>query len=248
MRMWPFSSLLSACLALQVGCPAAQAGPPYLTDDPVPTDYRQFEIYGFTDGIQNRGGTTADAGVDFNYGGGPDLQLTAVLPLTFEHPRGENSSMGLGNIQLAAKLRLRHQRESGWNVAVFPRLFLPSGTPRVGERHAYVQLPLWVGRDWGQWSTFGGGGCEINRAGNSRDSCFAGWVLARRVLPALQAGVELFHQTADAVGALDKTVFGTGVRCDLNPRAHLLAYVSRGIHNAESEHRYSWYAAVLFTF
>lgn len=248
--VWAESVLYTplACLATLMWSMAALAGPPYLTDDPVPTDYRKFEIYGFADGTGNSGGTATDLGVDFNYGGAPDLQLTAVLPIVVERPRGETSSTGLGNVQLAAKYRFLHQRESGWDVAIFPRLFLPSGSPRVGERHAYVQLPLWVGRDWGKWSTFGGGGLEINHAGNSRDSGFAGWVLAHQILPTLQAGVEIFHRTADAVGALDTTVLGVGVRYDLNRRAHLLAYTSRGIHNAESEHRYSWYAAMLFTF
>ena len=244
----PILYLLPACLAPQLWPAPALAGPPYLTDDPVPTDYRQFEIYGFADGTGNSGGTATDLGVDFNYGGRPDLQLTAVLPIAFEHPRGEISSVGLGNIQLAAKYRFLHQRESGWDVAFFPRVFLPSGSPRVGERHAYLQLPLWLGRDRGKWSTFGGGGCEFNQAGNSRNSCFAGWVLARQVLPSLQLGVEMFHQTADATDALDKTVFGAGVRCDVSQHAHLLAYASRGIQNAESGHRYSWFAAMLFNF
>ena len=248
--VWVNSSvcLLSGCLALQLWSAKARAGPPYLTDDPEPPDYRQFEIYGFTDGIHNSGGTSADLGIDFNYGGAPDLQLTAVLPVAVEHPRGESSSTGLGNVQLAAKYRFLHQREFGWDVAIFPRLFLPSGSPRVGERHAYMQLPLWAGRDWGKWSTFGGGGLEINHAGNSRDSWFAGWVLARQVLPVLQTGVEIFHRTADSLDALDTTVLGAGVRYDLNRRAHLLAYASRGIQNAQTEHLYSWYAAALFTF
>ena len=239
--------LLTACLVMQLWATASQAGPPYLTDDPEPTDYRHYEIYAFTDGVHNRDGTAGDVGIDFNYGGGPDLQLTAVLPIEFDRSRAGGSPAALGNIQFAAKYRFRHQRDSGWDVALFPRVFLPSASSSVGERHAYLQLPLWFGRDFGHWSTFGGGGCEFNQAGNSRNSCFAGWVLTRQVLPTLQVGAEIFHQSADAIDQLDKTVLGAGVRRDLGEHAHLLAYASRGIQNRESGHQYAWYAAVLFT-
>ena len=56
------------------------AGPPYLTDDPEPTDYQHFEIYTFTEGTATRDGTSGEGGIDFNYGGAPNLQLTATVP------------------------------------------------------------------------------------------------------------------------------------------------------------------------
>jgi hypothetical protein len=109
-------------------------------------------------------------------------------------------------------------------------------------------LPLWVEKDWASWSTFGGGGCVLNNAGSSRNYCFAGWVLAKRVLPALQLGVELYHQSADSIAARAKTIAGTGAIYDVSKRLHLLAYASGGLQNAASEHQYSWYAAVLWTY
>jgi outer membrane putative beta-barrel porin/alpha-amylase len=224
------------------------AGPPYFTDDPVPTDERHFEIYAFADGLRNSGGTSSDLGIDFNYGGARDLQLTAVFPVNNEHPRGAGSTTGLGNIELAAKYRFLHQQDGGWEVAVFPRVFLASASSNVGEQHTAVQLPIWFGRDWAQWSTFGGGGCVLNHGGGARDYCFAGWVLAKQVLPALQLGAELYYQSADAADARDKSFAGAGVRYDLNDHLHLLAYASGGLQNAPSEHQYSWYAAVLFTY
>jgi hypothetical protein len=74
------------------------AGPAYFTDDPVPPDERHFEIYAFADGLRNSGGTSSDLGIDFNYGGARDLQLTAVFPVSNERPRGARSATGLGNI------------------------------------------------------------------------------------------------------------------------------------------------------
>src|SRR5580658_7685037 len=102
---------------------SALAGPPYVSDDPEPTDYRHFEIYFFDGGTTTRFGTGSAAGIDFNYGAAPDLQLTAVLPAGFDRPLRGPSAVGLGNIQLAAKYRLLHQRENGLDLAVFPRVF-----------------------------------------------------------------------------------------------------------------------------
>jgi hypothetical protein len=226
----------------------AWAGPPYFTDDPVPTDERHYEIYAYADGLHNSSGTSADAGLDFNYGGARDLQLTAVFPVSREQPRAAGSTTGFGNVELAAKYRFLHQQDAGWDVAVFPRVFLPSASSGVGEQHASYQLPLWLGRDSGAWSTFGGGGCVLNHGGNLRNYCFAGWVLARQLSERLQLGAELYHQSADSTDSRTTTLGGVGLRYDSGEHLHLLAYGSGGLQNAASQHQYSWYAALLFTY
>src|ERR1044072_5471667 len=96
----------------------AWAGPPYVTDDPEPTENGHFEIYAFTGGTAARGDVGGASGIDFNYGGAPDLQLTAVLPLEYDVPSGAPSVTGVGNIELAAKYRFLHQDDFGWDVAV----------------------------------------------------------------------------------------------------------------------------------
>ncbi len=156
-----------------------------------------------------------------------------MVPISYEQPRGGRSSAGLGNIELAAKYRFVHQRD-GWDVAVFPRMVLASASSNVGEHHGSFQLPFWVGRDADPWSTFGGGGCVLNRGGTARNYCFAGWVLARQLLPSLQVGGEIYYQSADSAAARDKTLAGAGIHYDLSERLHLLAYASAGLKNADS--------------
>jgi len=226
----------------------AWAGPPYVSDDPEPTDYGHFEIYAFSNGTATRHGTSGEAGIDFNYGAAPDLQLTAVLPGGFDSPTAGRTTISLGNMEFAAKYRFLHQETFGWDVAVFPRVFLPSGSRAVGQRHTSLLLPIWLEKDWGAWSTFGGGGCVINRGGGSRDFCLAGWALTRQVLPKLQLGVELYHRTADSIGRRETTGIGAGARYDLSENYHLLASIGPGIQNAPETNQYSWYAALLFTF
>jgi hypothetical protein len=223
----------------------ALAGPPYVADDPEPTDYRHFEIYTFNSGTATRGDVGGATGIDFNYGAAPDLQLTATLPAGFDRAAG---SAGLSNIELAAKYRFLHQDSFGLDVSFFPRIFLPSPTKDVGNGAASLLLPVWVQKDWsGGWSAFGGGGCAVS-ARSAQDYCLTGGVVTYQLLPKLQLGVELFHQTADRNGTPATTSVGLGARYDINDTYHLLGYVRRGIENADETDQYSWYASVLFTF
>lgn len=235
---------LAAFLALSG---TALAGPPYVTDDPQPTDFGHWEVYAFTGGTQARDGQDGAGGLDLNYGAAPDLQLTMVVPLAYDRPAGGGTAIDLGNIELAVKYKFLHQDDFGVDVAFFPRVFLPSGSPRVGERHASLLLPLWVGRSWDDWSTFGGGGCVINNGGGSHNFCQIGWVLTNQVKPNLNLGAEIYHQTADAAGGKASTGIGAGAIYDLSERYHLLASFGPGIQNAAETGRYSWYAALEIT-
>jgi hypothetical protein len=226
----------------------ALAGPPYLTDDPVPTDYQHFEIYTFTQVTTAQDGTGGQSGIDFNYGGAPNLQLTATVPVDYDVPAGGAAAGGLGNIELAAKYRFLTQQNFGVDIAVFPRVIMPSASTNVGDQHASFLLPLWLEKDWGPWSAFGGGGCEINRGGGSQDFCEAGLVVTNQIRADLQVGLEIFHQTADTIGGQDTTSIGAGVRYDVSAHFHLLGYVGRGIENADETDRLNWYTSVLFTF
>jgi hypothetical protein len=231
----------------------AIAGPPFVLDDPQPTDTGHYEIYAFATGASTRDGSGGEAGIDFNYGGAANLQLTAVLPVGFSSPSGQGAfaglgSAGLGNIELAAKYKFLHQDDVGVDVAVFPRVFLPAGSAAAGDRHTSFLLPIWLEKDWGDWSAFGGGGCELNRGGDSRDFCIGGAVLLRKVTEDFHLGVEMYHQTADTRPGRANTSMGLGAIYDLSDNYHLLGYAGRGIQNASTTNQLTWYSSVLFTF
>lgn len=233
--------VLAAWLA---GAGTAWAGPPYLSDDPEPTEEGHFEIYAFSQGTSGDDGISGASGIDFNYGGAPGLQLTAVLPIAYD----ESGHAGLGNVELAAKYKFLTQEQAGWDVAVFPRVFLPSASSQLGDHHAQVSLPFWVERDWGRWSSFGGGGCVLNRTRDTQNFCFAGWALTREVLEGLRLGVEVYHQGADEKGGKVSTALGGGLTYDLSAHYHLLAYAGPGLENVAETGRQDFYAAILFTF
>jgi hypothetical protein len=227
---------------------SAWAGPPFVLDDPEPTENGHWEIYAFANGTSTQEGSGGEAGMDFNYGGAEDIQLTAVFPVGYSRRTGIGLSAGLGNIEIAAKYRFLRQDDFGLDVAVFPRVFLPSGSSEVGERHVSLLLPVWLEKDWGDWSAFGGGGCTLNNGGGSQNFCIAGGVLMRRILPNLHLGGELYHQTADVKGGSDNTSLGAGAIYDLSSNYHVLGYLGTGIQNARATNELTWYASALFTF
>jgi hypothetical protein len=154
----------------------AMAGPPLVSDDPEPTDAGHFEIYTFDYGINTRTGTAGEAGIDFNYGAAPDLQLTATLPEGYNSTAGGSTHVGLGNIELAAKYRFVHQDTFGLDVSVFPRIFLPSGSNVVGDNQVSLLLPIWIQKDFSEeGSAFGGSCCTFNEI-RTADFCQAGAV------------------------------------------------------------------------
>jgi hypothetical protein len=155
-----WSALLAGLLAPDS---SGWAGPPYFTDDPGLPDSGKFEIYAFNAGIAGQEGHSGVVGIDFNYGVTNDLQATAVAPIGYDSSADARSTMGLGNIELAAKYRFLHQAEFGWDVSVTPRIFLSSSSP-VDVRHTSFLLPIWLGKSWDKWSTFGGGVRNQSRA------------------------------------------------------------------------------------
>ena len=167
----------------------ALAGPPFITDDPEPTDTHKWEIYNFASGAREDGATTTDFGLDLNYGALKDVQLTATLPMQ----AAPGQPIDTGDVELAAKIKLIHQREHSVlpDIAIFPRVFLPTGR---GSTRTQLLLPVWAQKDQGPWSLFGGGGYMLNPGAGQRNYPVWGAVLNRQVGRGFQLGLEYYGQ------------------------------------------------------
>ncbi len=185
--------------AVAASSPAA-AGPPYLSDDPEPTDVGHWEIYNFAIGAGGPTGLAGEAGFDINYGAAKDVQLTAVVPLAFGAPNAfyENGlRAGPGNVELAIKDKFLHQSDGTWtpDVAVFPRLFAPTADHALGTGRLGLLLPIWAEKDFGPWSVFGGGGYQFNPGPDQRNFWQGGGAISRSFGERLSLGAELYGQT-----------------------------------------------------
>lgn len=200
MRFPRVLAAMAGALALALPT-SALAGPPYVTDDPEPTDPGHWEIYNFASGSHDEDGASLDTGVDLNYGAARDLQLTATLPLH----RETGQPLDVGNVELAIKYKLLHQHEgtASLDLSVFPRVFLPTGR---GEQRAQLLLPVWAQRDFGKWSLFAGGGYTLNPGAGNRDYWQQGFAVTRDVRPGFQLGLEYYGQGRTSVD--DRPVHG----------------------------------------
>ena len=234
---------------------SAIAGPPYRTDDPEPVDYKHWEFYTFTSGTHVNGDTSGvGPAFEFNYGIIPNGQLHIVAPTAFDHPAGSPTLFGLGDVELGFKYRFIEQDKNGSrpSVGIFPMVEVPSGdqTRGLGAGHARVFLPVWVQKDVGDWTTYGGGGYWINQNDNYGDKnyWFAGWLLQRKITEKLTLGGELFYQTADAVAGVDSAGFNLGGQYDFDEHNHLLFSAGRGFQHASDTNLYSWYLGWQITY
>ena len=178
-------------------------------------------------------------------GGAKDLQLTMAIPIAYEHAGGSTHA-GLGVVELAAKYKVLHQADGTLtpDVAVFPRLFLPTARSRFGSDRVGVLLPVWLGKDAGGWSLFGGGGYQINPGAGNRDFWTGGIALSRNLSDRFSLGGEVYHHGRDASDARPYTGLNLGMTYRLNDHWSLLASGGPGIQNARTEGRYSAYAAL----
>lgn len=232
-----------AIVAAAVLAAPAAAGPPYVTDDPQPTDVYRFEVYLFGAATRVPGETSGAGGIDFNYGAAPDLQLTAVVPVAFDDSDGGHA--GPGNVELAAKYEFLHQRDGSAlpDVSVFPRVFVPAGGHRFGTGRVGLLLPLWLERDVGKWSVFGGGGLTLNPGVDQRNYWSSGIAVTRAIGARVTIGAELYHRGPDARDARAFTGANLGATLRLSRHWSLIASAGPGLQNA-SAGQASGYAAL----
>ena len=235
-----------AVLALVSVAAPAFAGPPYLTDDPVPTDTGHWEIYAFTAGEGHGSTIDEDAGFDLNYGPVDGVQLTATLPLSFSHAPYEGWRSGTGDVELGVKYRFFHDEKNGLSAAIFPRAILPTAAHSPGERTRYL-LPLWIGKDFaGGTSIFGGGGYTINPGAGNRDFWQAAVALTRELSKRVSVGTEIMRQGGDVVGGTTQTRAGIGGIIQLSDHYSLL--FSGGPTWADHRTSYHFYGALGLNF
>lgn len=220
--------------------------PPYLTDDPVPTDTRHWELYVFTGGEGHRSTVDRDAGLDLNYGVVEDVQLTATLPLSFSHAPRAGWRSGTGDVELGVKYRFLNNEGLGISAAVFPRVILPTAAHSEGERTRFL-LPLWVSKDLGgNLSVFGGGGYTVNPGVRDHNFWQAAVAVTEGVSKGLSVGAELTRQGSETTGETAQTRAGVGAIVQLSDHYSLL--FSGGPTWADHETRYHFYAALGLNF
>jgi hypothetical protein len=212
---------------------AAVAGPPFLTDDPVPVDLHHWEIELSSQTSITRDGTSGSIPLfEFSYGAFPDVQLGCIAPFAYDEPgAGNNTKYGYGDTELGVKWRFVHETDQMPQIAFFPITEIPTGDDNKGLGNGKQQLflPLWAQKSWGKWTTYGGGGYWLNPGQGNKNYWFTSWLLQRKVAENLMLGGEIFHATPSEEGGDSRTGMNFGGCYDFTENYHLLFSAGRDI-------------------
>jgi len=180
------------------------AGPPFQTDDPEPVDYRHYEFYVFaaSDGTPVETDPVGPA-LEFNWGAAPNLQLHAILPfgaiLPSDNPAYFPAGTGpmllvLTDMELGAKYRFVKETKRRPMIGTFSMLEVPTGSYArgLGVGKVWYKVPIWIQKDWGHWTTYGGGGYQIVNQFQYRSFPYAGWLVQRDIGKKWTLGAEVF--------------------------------------------------------
>lgn len=238
---------ITLCLVMFASS-AAWAGPPFLTDDPEPVEYKHGELYISSIYMNNKDGREGTLPhVEFNYGPLPDLQLHLLFPLAFAHPTGGPTTYGPGDTEFGIKYRFVHETDVLPQVGTFPLMEIPTGDNErgLGSGHLPVFTPIWLQKSWGAWTTYGGGGYWINPGEGNRNFWQLGWLGQRDITKFLTLGAEIYFYSRNTDDGRDRTGYNIGGIFNLSEEHHILFSAGRDI---AGNNRFSSYLGYQWTF
>jgi Putative MetA-pathway of phenol degradation len=225
----------------------AWCGPPFVTDDPEPTEFQHHEMYIASEQTITPDGKVVTPQFEYNYGALPDLQLSITVPYVFTSPAGQARQQGFGDLVLGAKYRFLQETDSHPMMAFYPVVSLPSGDANkgLGNGGTQILLPIWIQKTWGDWQSYGGVGYWINNAPGANNYWYYGWVLQRKVSEQVTIGGEFFHEGEQLPADMSSTGFSLGVTYNLDQHNRLLlsASTGRAVTDVGRQNRYSSYIA-----
>ncbi len=226
----------------------AWAGPPFVTDDPEPVEYRHWEVYVASEYAKHKDGFSGTAPhFEVNYGVWPNVQLHLIFPFAYNKPQDGAMQYGIGDMELGVKYRFIQETDSIPMVGTFPLIEVPTGdsSRALGNGSPQLFLPLWLQKSWGPWTTYGGGGYWRNPGSGNKDYWFFGWQGQRELSKRLTLGAEIFHATPSTEGSTYRTGFNVGAIINFSEQHHFICSAGRDFNG---ENLFSAYAAYLWTF
>jgi hypothetical protein len=244
--------LAGICAALLLTNPVL-AGPPFRTDDPEPVEPGKWEMNLFSSGSAWQGAANGvGPAVEVNYGATEGVQLHIISGLGYQVTTENGTGFGMINTELGTKIRFVNPGENDWypQIAIFPLIEVPTGNQGLGLGTGHVQafLPVWMQKDVGDWTVYGGGGYWINPGAGQKNWWFTGVAVWRKITDHFSLGTEVFYNTSTGDGVKPSTGFNVGAIYDISDNWHVLVSSGRGIQNASSTNQFSYYAGLQLTF
>ncbi len=216
-----FLATVAACALFFGATCAAWAGPPYLTDDPVPVAYRNYEIYIGYQGEYGNGETeTALPFAEINYGPLHNVQIAGSFSLT----KSDTDDFGI-------KYRFIPESSSRPQVAFYPS---------IGNSQTLF-LPLWAQKTIGRVTLFGGGGWNRDASAGGQNYWSGGLAGTYEFSDQVNAGLEIYSTGSNRIGERGSTSIGIGMNDDYSRIHSVLFSLGTSIAGARTFHAYLAY-------
>jgi hypothetical protein len=231
-----FSGYLLAILFCVPAFAYAQAGPPFLTNDPGTPGNANWEINIAAAQSISRGSAAYQVPqIDLNYGLGDRIQLTYEIPYVLQTSQGEPHQTGWSNAFPGIKWRFYDQGEGGWQLSLFPQMeanapasSLQKGIAAPGSR---VLLPIEVTKRLGPIDVDFEAGYYLPKHGVSER--IFGLVIGRSMTDRFDLGVELYNDRATGAPP-NETTLDLGGRYKLSRGFIALFMAGRSISGTAS--------------
>jgi hypothetical protein len=220
--------LLFACAP---GILRAQAGPPFLSNDPGTPGNANWEINVASMQTIVRGAASYQLPqIDLNFGIGDRVQLTYEIPYVLQDNSGQPQQRGWSNAYAGVKWRFLDKGDGGWQISVFPqveteasRLAQQQGIAGPGPR---LLLPLEATRKIGSFDVDIEGGYFVG--GNGPKERIIGLVGGRSLTERLELDAEIYDDRP--YGPLPHfTIVDVGGRYKLAPGIIALFMAGRAV-------------------
>jgi hypothetical protein len=210
----------------------AQAGPPYLTNDPGTPGNGNWEINVASIQTIARGVAVYQLPqIDLNFGLGERIQLTYEVPYVLQSSAREPLQSGWGNAYTGIKWRFLDQGEDGWQMSTFPQW------ETAGSRHGQatgiagpgprVLLPVEVARNLGSIGIDFEAGYYV--PGHGPRERILGFVVGKSVTDRLELDAEFYDDRAYHATPRSSTI-DLGGRYKLCPGIIALFMAGRSIN------------------
>jgi hypothetical protein len=209
----------------------ADAGPPFLTNDPGTPGNGNWEInIGAVPTIVPGSSTWQLPQLDLNYGVGERVQLTAEIPYVVQSTAGQPTASGWGNAFPGVKWRFFDQGEDGWQISTFPMWETAGSASAQREGFAVdgprLLLPLEVAKKVGPLSVNLEAGSYVPWHGDHEH--IIGLVVGHQFSPGFDLDAELYDDHVRST-APDVTTLDVGGRFKVHRGLNLLFMAGRSI-------------------
>jgi hypothetical protein len=204
---WP---TLLLCVLISM---PAQAGPPFVTDDPDIPPLHGWEInIPLTLEREGEERVLEAPLVDINYACRTNLELVVEFALLDVRTEDGGRHGGLGDTVLGLKWRFLEEGPGQPQVALYPQVTIPTGDGRreLGEGKPSYILPLVAQKSWGLWTVYGNIGAVVRNAPEARNFWFHGLAVTRELSERLELGGELYGNSPNDWDEIFSSGFNLG--------------------------------------